>query len=193
MRAATIFFVLAQAALCAEVTVTRIIDGDTFETSTGAIVRLRGVDAPEKSQPGGPEASAALLNLVLDRRVELVGPKQAAYGRIEAEVKWRQWNIGATMVGRGHAWVDVRYLSAASREKYLAYQQQAQAKQAGLWKDDKPIAPWDWRSGKYSSLLGGGGDGEPVAERTPPQAAVAPRVVQPVYQYVQPFYSSGGS
>ena len=42
------------------VKVDRVIDGDTIVLMNGSRVRLEGIDAPERDQPYGPTARAAL-------------------------------------------------------------------------------------------------------------------------------------
>ncbi|MCA9485734.1 MAG: hypothetical protein KC506_02735, partial [Nanoarchaeota archaeon] len=39
------------------VTIDRVIDGDTIETSEGMIIRLANINTPEKSHPGFEEAT----------------------------------------------------------------------------------------------------------------------------------------
>ncbi len=51
--------------------VSEIIDGDTFKMSTGEIVRLICVDAPETEQPGYKETKEFLEHLVLFKSVRL--------------------------------------------------------------------------------------------------------------------------
>ncbi len=68
--------------------VTRVIDGDTFETaSRKRPVRLAGVDAPEKGQPGCAQAKRALEQLIGGQTVEIETVARDAYGRSVARVK----------------------------------------------------------------------------------------------------------
>jgi len=53
------------------VVVSRVIDGDTFEVSSGQRVRLADIDAPENGQAGFYEAKNVLSDLVLDKTVYL--------------------------------------------------------------------------------------------------------------------------
>ncbi len=52
-------------------TVTRVIDGDTFVLANGQIVRLICLDTPEQGSPGSEEAKYFLESLVLDKEVRL--------------------------------------------------------------------------------------------------------------------------
>jgi len=51
--------------------VIRIIDGDTFELSTGQKVRLICIDTPETGEPGAQEATDFLTELILNKEVRL--------------------------------------------------------------------------------------------------------------------------
>lgn len=67
-----------------ETTAAKIIDGDTFQISSGDTVRLICIDAPEKNQQGFEEAKQFLSDLILDKQVRLetdVSDKDA-YGRL---------------------------------------------------------------------------------------------------------------
>ena len=50
---------------------TRIIDGDTFELSTGEKVRLICKDTPEVNEKGYEEAKEFLSNLILNKEIRL--------------------------------------------------------------------------------------------------------------------------
>jgi len=69
-------------------TVTRVIDGDTFRTSSRKhSVRLANVDAPEKGRKGGAKATQQLKKLIQGKRVEVKTVARDAYGRSVANVK----------------------------------------------------------------------------------------------------------
>ena len=48
----------------------------------------------------------------------------------------------AEQVRRGMAWVYDRY---ATDKTLYAVQEEAKAERLGLWQDDKPLLPWEWR------------------------------------------------
>lgn len=72
--------------------VTRVLDGDTIEISTGERVRFIGVDAPELNTPGGTEATDFVRNLVLNKDVwlEADGNNRDGRGRLRRYVWIRQ-------------------------------------------------------------------------------------------------------
>ena len=69
-------------------TVTRVIDGDTFRTSSRKhSVRLANVDAPEKGRKGGAKATQQLKKLIQGKKVEVKTIARDVYGRAVANVK----------------------------------------------------------------------------------------------------------
>jgi len=64
--------------------VARVIDGDTFELEGGETVRLICIDAPEKNDKGGEEATQYLQSLILNKivRLEKDVSEKDAYGRL---------------------------------------------------------------------------------------------------------------
>jgi len=69
-------------------TVTKIIDGDTFETSRRKHpVRLANVNAPEKRQPGYQQAKAKLQNLIGGEQVTVDTVARDPYRRAVAKVE----------------------------------------------------------------------------------------------------------
>ncbi len=74
------------------VVVERVIDGDTFVTSDGARVRVRGIDTPETRNPargeelGGQRATDFARGALEGRVVHLEGTGRDQYGRRVADV-----------------------------------------------------------------------------------------------------------
>ena len=125
--------------------VTRVLDGDTLEASNGKekkTIRLAGVDAPEKSQPFGPESRAWLERESQGQEVRVVESGRDRYGRtIGAVFLGRRW-FNRELVARGFA---MHYAAYSNDPGLAAAEQEARAARRGLWADDEPIPPWDWR------------------------------------------------
>ena len=69
-------------------TVTKVIDGDTIETSTRQKpVRIQGIDTPEKGQSGYGAAKQKLADLVEGKKVTVTPVATDTYGRTVAKVK----------------------------------------------------------------------------------------------------------
>ncbi len=87
--------------------VTRVLDGDTLDVEGGIRIRLVLVDAPELSEPGGPEARDYLTDLCLgfvaliDEDADQVGDDP--FGRVLAVVYSEGTNANAAMISSGHA------------------------------------------------------------------------------------------
>lgn len=65
-------------------TVTKVVDGDTIELSSGERVRLVCIDTPERGEDGYSEATDYLRGLILNKDVELVKDisETDRYGRL---------------------------------------------------------------------------------------------------------------
>ncbi len=70
------------------VKIARVSDGDTVKLESGENIRFCGIDAPEKSQPRGPESKEALQKLVDSAKGEafLVEVDRDRDGRIVGEL-----------------------------------------------------------------------------------------------------------
>ena len=102
------------------------------------------MDAPEKNQPWGPEARAALARRVDQQVVALDVKEQDRYDRLVAVVLLGDENINGWMVQQGHAWAYRQYLSDPS---YCAWEGTARAARRGVWglPAASQRAPWEWR------------------------------------------------
>ena len=127
--------------------VDRVYDGDTLVLMGGSrarIIRLDGIDAPERDQPYGPMATAALEYMV-GRSVYLVEVDEDRYGRLVGQLYHSKdgYDINASMVCAGYAWWYERY----APDSQILNNCQIEARQApkGLWEDEDPMPPWEWR------------------------------------------------
>lgn len=78
--------------------VTRVIDGDTFETaSRKRPIRLARVDAPEKGQRGAAAATQKLKGLIAGKEVSVNTVARDLYGRAVANVKVGRKSVNKAM------------------------------------------------------------------------------------------------
>ncbi|OFX80598.1 MAG: hypothetical protein A2X17_05690 [Bacteroidetes bacterium GWF2_41_61] len=127
--------------------VTKIVDGDTFViddgSKKGARVRLIGVDTPESRKTGrkeigyyGKEAKDFMTNLILNKRVRLEYDvnKYDQYMRILAYAYLEDGTfINEYLVESGYAMVMTFPPNVKYSELFLKKQQEARAKNRGLW------------------------------------------------------------
>lgn len=135
-----------------------ISDGDTLtarcDTSQGPQnlrVRLAEIDAPEKAQPWGRRSKQHLAQLCFGRAAEVRERETDRYGRSVARVNCGGIDANAEQVRAGMAWVYERY---TKDRRLFVEQDAARASRRGLWADNAPVAPWDWRSQRRPTPAG---------------------------------------
>jgi endonuclease YncB( thermonuclease family) len=148
----TIFFSLSINAKELIGQVIKVVDGDTITildaNNEQFKIRLSGIDAPEKNQAFGNVSKQSLSEMIAGKEVKVAYNKRGRYGRIIGKVLLNNEDVNLMQVKRGLAWhykqyereqeVDDRALYA--QEEYLA-----QKERIGLWNDNNPIPPWDFR------------------------------------------------
>ncbi len=130
--------------------VLRVIDGDTVDVrlDSGRIrVRLQGIDAPERDQPGGAEATGFLARRLQDRDVLLKPVSQDQYDRLVAIIYVADVNMNSELVREGHAWAYRRYMRREERE-LCRLEHEARRSGRGLWqpRSAPARAPWEHRA-----------------------------------------------
>jgi len=126
------------------VKVDRVTDGDTIVLRDSTRVRLHGIDTPERDQPYGSKATAALESMV-ETSVYIVEVDTDRYGRMVGQLyhSTEGYDINASMVCAGFAWWYERY--APDNDLLESCQEGARAAPKGLWEDEDPMPPWKWR------------------------------------------------
>jgi len=127
--------------------VTKVSDGDSvdFFNGTDTIkVRLQHIDAPERNQAYSKESWQFLRGLVYKKEVILQASNETdRYKRtIGVLILNDETNVNQLMVEKGLAWHFKRY---STDKTYHQLEKQARDEKIGLWKEDNPVPPWNWR------------------------------------------------
>jgi len=132
-----------------------VADGDTVTVLVNEHdqykIRVSGIDAPEKKQAFGHQAKAKMSALVFGKDVVVEWNKKDRYGRTIGVVMVDGKDAGLTLLRAGLAWHYKQYQreqSASDRERYSAAENAARSERVGLWVDDEPTPPWEWRHNK---------------------------------------------
>ena len=124
------------ACLGTQTKVTRVIDGDTFETETGEKVRLIGINAPEMSDFYGLEAKMYLKELVENKVVNLqtdnITSDRDRYQRLLRYVIIDGIDINKKIIDDGFAFAYLKYKFSKS-DLYENAQIQAREMNVGIW------------------------------------------------------------
>lgn len=132
-----------------------IADGDTLTlldaTNTQHKIRLSGIDSPEKGQPFGQACKKSLSDLAYDRAVAIESSKLDRYGRVIGKVLVNGQDVNLEQVRRGCGWHYKKYQNEQILDDRLSYnsaEESARASRVGLWADNEPMPPWDWRNAR---------------------------------------------
>ncbi len=129
-------------------------DGDTvvlFFQNQPITVRLEHIDCPEKNQPFGAKAKKFVSEFCFGKTVTLISNgKRDRNGRWIGEIFYNNQNLGKELVRNGLAWHFKRY---SKNQNYAELEIIAKQKKVGLWQEENPVAPWNWRDYKKGKLL----------------------------------------
>ena len=117
--------------------VSRVIDGDTFETITGEKVRLIGINAPEIGDIFGNESKDHLYKLITGIEIELVSDNFSnntdKYGRSLRYVYINGDDVNKQMISDGYAIAYLKY-RFSKNEEYKNEQLESMSLDKGMWK-----------------------------------------------------------
>ena len=147
--------------------VVHIADGDTLTlldtNNQQFIIRLKGIDAPERLQAFGSKSQASLGAILSDQAtVHVEWTQRDDYGRILGKVlisppdspcghqadcpKTQDANL--LQIKAGMAWWYRHYAKEQAQEDQAAYaaaEFDAKIHRRGLWADTNPMPPWQFR------------------------------------------------
>ena len=123
----------------------KVVDGDTvhvFYQDEVYKIRLTEIDAPERDQPYGSNSTEYLKGLLKEGRVDVDISGTDRYGRKLGRLYWQGMDINRELVSAGYAWVYDQYVTDNS---FYENQSKARNLKKGLWEDQNPLEPWNWR------------------------------------------------
>ena len=126
-----------------------VTDGDTItvlQEKNPIKVRLYGIDCPEKRQAFGTRAKQFTSDLVFGKVVDVETVDVDRYRRTVGIVSLPGGTVvNQEIVRAGYAWVYARYCKKPICLEWKRLEGEAEVAKQGLWKDENPVAPWEWR------------------------------------------------
>jgi endonuclease YncB( thermonuclease family) len=159
---ATVSLLLAVSALAAAAVPVKLVgvsDGDTVTVvmdGQQTKIRLYGIDAPEKAQPYGQVSTEAMKRLTTGHDISVQAVDRDRYGRTVGLVFADGISVNEAMVKSGNAWVYRQYCTQPFCSEWELYQNAARTSRSGLWQDNAPMPPWEWRHGGKAGQQGSG-------------------------------------
>ena len=124
------------------VVVTSVRDGDSFRAGEQAF-RLWGIDAPELGQRWGTAAREALRELLTGAGEVTVERHGTSWKRIVVRAESGGKDVSLELLKMGLAWYCPDF--APRRNDYREAEQEAREARRGLWSDENPVSPAEWR------------------------------------------------
>jgi endonuclease YncB( thermonuclease family) len=132
--------------------VVAVSDGDTLTILDASLqqfkIRLAGIDAPEKGQPFGNRAKESLSEMVFNKQVIVEFNKEDRYRRKVGKVQHEGTDVNFELIKKGMAWHYTAYAkeqAVTDRNDYANAEAEAKALRRGLWRENTPSAPWEFR------------------------------------------------
>ncbi len=128
-------------------TLLKVADGDTVTLTddTGKFrLRLTGIDAPERNQAYGKKSRRALIKLCQTHKALITAKITGTdkYNRALGRLYCNGTDVSLYLAEKGLAWHNYKYSNDLSI--FIAHLQ-AKYKGIGLWQQQNPVPPWEWR------------------------------------------------
>ena len=129
--------------------VTNVQDGDTIDVlidGKTVAVRLNGIDCPEDGQGYSAKAKQYTTLHCLKKKIKLEKVTTDPRGRMIANVFLEDGtDVCQALVAGGYAW---HYKKFSTDAKLAALEKEARKKKIGIWIEENPMAPWEFKEKK---------------------------------------------
>ena len=132
-----------------------VADGDTITildaNKQRHKIRLVGIDAPERGQAFGFRSKENLAKWIYEREAIIEALKKDRRGMLLGKVFVDGHDTGLEQIRAGLAWWDRTSASEQApddRELYELAEKSAREQKLRLWRDPKPVPPWEWRASR---------------------------------------------
>ncbi len=102
-----------------------------------------------RRQAFGNKSKQSLSDLVFNKHVTVEYNKKDKYGRTVGKIMVDGVDVNLEQVKAGMAWHYKKYQreqTEGDRRLYAQAKDQAKLEKRGLWIDEGPTPPWDWRN-----------------------------------------------
>ncbi|MDI9312767.1 MAG: thermonuclease family protein [Limnohabitans sp.] len=125
-----------------------IKDGDTIvvidSLKNQYTLRLAEIDCPEKNQPYGTKAKQFTSNEIYLKNIKYVVIEKDRYERSITMIYYdNNKYLSAEIIKAGMGW---HYKKYSSSKELALLEENAKKKKVGLWIDNNPIQPTEWRN-----------------------------------------------
>ena len=130
-----------------------VTDGDTITVmhdGKGEVIRLYGVDCPEKHQDYGQKAKEFTSSKVFGKVIDVEPVTRDRYGRIIGLVSFDGQSLDHKIIEAGYGWVYLQYCQRSVCEEWKKLEDHARSAKLGLWAVSSPVPPWEFRHGRQS-------------------------------------------
>lgn len=130
--------------------VVSVADGDSFvgldADNHQTRFRMYGIDAPERGQAFSKKSRQYFSDLIAGKSVFYEVKTTDRYGRKVVRVfTTDSVDVGLKMLEAGLVWHYSRYDDSRA---YARAENEARKAKSGLWAEDNPTPPWEWRTEK---------------------------------------------
>ena len=123
-----------------------VADGDVVliqHLDNTEVVRLAGIDSPDRGQPFWRQAKEFTASLVIGEEVKVRVESRDRFGRNVGDVILPDGrSLNRVLVHAGFAWW---YRSELDDKILGELEEEAQLNKRGLWANPKPVPPWEFR------------------------------------------------